>query len=241
MNISVMRFDPSIDTVPAFKDYEVPTKEYMTLLEALIYINENHEPLAFDYSCGGRTCGRCAMMLDGVPVAACIKVLSDTNHTVEPLKGYPVVRDLVVDKTRFYDRVSAFAARELAHTLTWEEVSEPVDLKVYENLSALERCARCGCCNVVCRGINEKTPDEYVGPAPMVALAMRFYDPYDDGDRVLQAVSAGLWNCIECGNCTSVCPAGEIDHLSYWADLRAAAKKRGLAAEMGSALSWGKK
>ena len=66
MKITVKRYDPSKDNAPYETTYEVPhDDEYMTLLQALVYIHENEEPLAFDFSCRGRMCGRCAMMLDG--------------------------------------------------------------------------------------------------------------------------------------------------------------------------------
>ena len=72
MKITVKRYDPSKDNAPYETTYEVPhDDEYMTLLQALVYIHENEEPLAFDFSCRGRMCGRCAMMLDGEPGAAC--------------------------------------------------------------------------------------------------------------------------------------------------------------------------
>ena len=68
MKITVKRYDPSKDNAPYETTYEVPhDDEYMTLLQALVYIHENEEPLAFDFSCRGRMCGRCAMMLDGEP------------------------------------------------------------------------------------------------------------------------------------------------------------------------------
>ena len=62
----------------------------------------------------------------------------------------------------------------------------------------------------------------------MIAIANRFYDPYDQGDRVVEAVQNGLWECIECGMCDTVCKALEIDHLSVWKDLREAAESAGL-------------
>ena len=62
----------------------------------------------------------------------------------------------------------------------------------------------------------------------MLATAYRYYDPYDQADRVVQAVQDGLYRWILCGQCTEVCDSPEIDHLTYWNDLRAAAEQRGL-------------
>ena len=65
MKITVTRFDPSQDASPYEQSFEVPYRDNITALEALMHIYENEEPIAFDYSCHGRSCGRCAMMVDG--------------------------------------------------------------------------------------------------------------------------------------------------------------------------------
>ena len=92
----------------------------------------------------------------------------------------------------------------------------------------LEYCARCGVCTAACPVVEQKGFKSYIGPTGMIAIANRFYDPYDQGDRVVQAVQNGLWECIECGMCDTVCKALEIDHLSVWKDLRTAASAEGL-------------
>ena len=93
MKLTIKRYDPSKDNAPYDVTYEVPhDDEYMTLLQALVYVHENEEPLAFDFSCRGRMCGRCAMMMDGKPVLACVEPIDDGNHTVEPLEGVPVIK-----------------------------------------------------------------------------------------------------------------------------------------------------
>ena len=96
----------------------------------------------------------------------------------------------------------------------------------------------CGRCAMALNGtpclacvtlVDEQGLKKFAGPTQMIATALRFYDPYDQGDRVLEAVQNGLFNCIQCGTCDEVCKALEIDHLATWADLRAAAEERGLA------------
>ena len=58
MKITVTRFDPSQDAAPYDQTFEVPFTDKMTALEALMYIYENEDPIAFDYACHGRSCGR---------------------------------------------------------------------------------------------------------------------------------------------------------------------------------------
>ena len=238
MKITIKKFDPTVDKVPYDKTYDVPHVQYMTALQAIIYIDENHEPLAYDYSCRGRSCGRCAMMVDGVACTACTTAIADTNHTIEPLKGFPVIRDLVVDKKVVQDSLSHLARRINSREVTWEDILKPVDMHTFVRLDATERCARCLVCHTSC-DVMHLIPDKFAGPTAMTTIAMRFFDPYDEGDRVLQAVNLGLWNCTMCGICDEVCPALEIKHLEMWQELRDAAAARGLTEPMGSALKMG--
>lgn len=225
MKITVKRFDPSVDVAPYDVTYEVPhDDEYMTLLQAIMWIHENEEPLAFDYACRGRMCGRCSMMLDGEPVLACVEPLSDAAHYVEPLAGVPVVKDLVVDKSQVQARIAETYRRIRVTPLTEEDLKQ-YDKEDANDLFGIQYCARCQVCTAGCPA-REANP-EYIGPSHMLAVAFRHFDPYDQGDRVLQAVQGGLWDCMMCGKCTERCNQLEIDHLSIWKKLRDAVTARG--------------
>jgi fumarate reductase iron-sulfur subunit/fumarate reductase (CoM/CoB) subunit B len=227
MKLSIQKFDPSIDREPYYKDYEVPWEEYLTALAAFVYIDETIEPLAHDFSCRGRNCGRCSVMVDGEPVTSCTKVLTDAPHIIEPLKGVPVIRDLVVERRAMQDRISRISLRERANQLTIDDVMAPVPYETYEKLDGFERCSRCLVCNASCP-VRDTMPDRYIGPAGMVAIALRHEDPYDEGDRITQAVQEGMWNCIMCGKCDEVCHTLEIDHVGTWQKLRDEASIRKL-------------
>lgn len=229
MKVEIQKYNPAVDAEPHMEEYEIEHTENMTLLEALVKINDTVEPVAFDYSCRGRVCGRCAMTLNGTPCLACVTLVEESGkNKVEPLKGFPVVRDLIVDKTSITDRVSRVLARQRAFDLTLDEVKAPVEAGLSEKLSPLEYCARCGVCTAACPVVEAKGYRAFAGPTVMTAIANRFYDPYDQGDRVVEAVQSGLWECTDCGTCDMVCKALEIDHLSAWKDLRAAAEAAGL-------------
>jgi fumarate reductase iron-sulfur subunit/fumarate reductase (CoM/CoB) subunit B len=237
MKITIQKFDPTVDAEPYQAEYDVPKTEYMTVLEALVYIDENLEPLAYDYSCRGRCCGRCSLMLDGEPCTACTKSISDSDHIIEPLNGIPVIRDLVVDKHDMQDRISRISLRVRAEQLTVEDVEAPYDYAAYEKVDALGRCARCLVCNASCP-VRSTAPGEYIGPSGMVAIANRHFDLYDEGERIIQAVQEGLWNCIMCGKCDEVCPCLEINHIETWNELREAATARGLTQKSGPLLPY---
>lgn len=226
MEITVKRFDPSKDDKPYDQTFEVPYKEHITALEALMYIYEHDAPIAFDYSCHGRSCGRCSMMVDGEAKLACIAPLSDGAHVIEPLVNYPVIRDLIVDKTKEQETAARLYARIQTDELTDDEVNNTYDMEAQPHLFDIEWCARCGRCTAVCPA--KKSSPLYVGPMAMLGTAFRYYDPYDQGDRVVEAVQNGLYDCIMCGKCTEVCDSHEIEHLVYWQALRNAAEQRGL-------------
>lgn len=224
MKIKIFKFDPAVDKEPKYIEHEVPYKDKMTMLEAIVWVNENKEMVAYDYSCHGRMCGRCAMMLDGVPVLACSTPLTDSNHTIEPLNRQTVVRDLIVDKSDFGDRLSEQYQRIRIEPVKLEEIDD-FNKENADTIFDMVNCMRCGCCDAACPVLKEK-PDQFVGPATMIAVAFRHLDSYDQADRVLEAVSKGLYHCIQCGMCNKVCQRYEINHLEAWKMLRTAAEKK---------------
>jgi succinate dehydrogenase/fumarate reductase iron-sulfur protein len=226
MKIKINKYDPATDAEPYYIEHDVAFKEKMTLLEAIVTVHENFEAVAYDYSCHGRMCGRCAVMLDGVPSLACSTPLKDADHTIEPLKGMTVIRDLIVDKSDLDDRLSKQYLRVRTEPIKEEEIND-FDGEKAKIIYNVANCTRCGICDASCPA-RAATPDQYVGPATMTAVAFRFYDSFDQADRVLEAVSKGMYHCIMCGKCDEVCPRPEIKHVEMWKALRAEAEKRSL-------------
>lgn len=98
--LNVYRFDPTSDRAPTYQRYEVPWREGLLLLAALKYIREYiDETLTFrDYCCGCGWCNSCIMMVNGKGMRTCLKVLRPGETlTVEPMRGFPVIKDLAVD------------------------------------------------------------------------------------------------------------------------------------------------
>jgi succinate dehydrogenase/fumarate reductase iron-sulfur protein len=225
MKITVTRFDPTIDVEPYDVSYDVPYYDKMTALEALMYIYENFDPIAFDYSCHGRTCGRCGMLIDGEAKFACIGAIDDKNHTIAPLPNNRVIHDLIVDQSEHRALASKLYNRIRTEDLSYEELNQ-FDMTAQPHVYEMEWCTRCGRCTSVCPA--KQAHSSYVGPMAMLGTAYRYYDSFDQGDRVVEAVQNGMYHCIMCGNCTQVCNSDEIDHLLYWKELRDAAEKRDL-------------
>lgn len=228
MKITVYKYDPAVDAAPYYVSGDVEYREKMTALEALTEFHENIEAVNFDYSCACRLCGRCMMMLNDQPVLICVTPIENKDYTFEPLKGYPVIRDLVVDKTTLDNQLSGIYDRVRIEPFT-EETIVPKDYnpEVRDRLYKTEFCCRCGVCNAGCPAVIS-FPDEYIGPAGMLAIAYRHLDPLDQGDRVMEAVNSGLYRCIMCGRCDVLCAQQDIEHLAAWRILREIAEKRGI-------------
>jgi succinate dehydrogenase / fumarate reductase iron-sulfur subunit len=100
VHLKIFRFNPGIDVAPYYTTYELAWTEGLTLLAAVRKIYQSIDPtLAFrNYYCGRGLCGGCHMTVNGVIKKACHVVLEPRmEYKVEPLKGHPVIRDLVVD------------------------------------------------------------------------------------------------------------------------------------------------
>jgi fumarate reductase (CoM/CoB) subunit B len=100
IHLEIFRFDPSENRAPSYKGYEIPWKDGLLLLSAVKYVRENlDETLAFrDYCCGCSWCMSCMMTVNGKAVQSCSRPLKPGEKlVVEPLKGYPVIKDLAVD------------------------------------------------------------------------------------------------------------------------------------------------
>ena len=100
VSLNVFRYDPDTDQAPYYKNYQVPWQEGMLLLTALKFVRDNlDDTLSFrDYCCGCSWCMSCMMMVEGKGMRTCSRPLnSGESLTVEPMKGFPIVKDLVVD------------------------------------------------------------------------------------------------------------------------------------------------
>ncbi|MGA2962159.1 MAG: 2Fe-2S iron-sulfur cluster-binding protein [Candidatus Korobacteraceae bacterium] len=99
VQLKIFRFNPAIDTIPYYTSYTLPWTEGLTLLAAIRNIyTETDRTLAFrNYYCGRGLCGGCRVTVNGTVKKACHVVLEPRSYTVDPMKGYPVIRDLVVD------------------------------------------------------------------------------------------------------------------------------------------------
>jgi succinate dehydrogenase/fumarate reductase iron-sulfur protein len=195
-NISIRRFDPEADAEPRWVAYTVPSDEHTTVLEALTYIYENIDPtLAFRSGCRFDACGLCAVELNGRPRMACSADLKN-GMKIAPLARMPVLRDLVIDRARFFE-----ALRELQIFIPEQnDIHEPQVLRPPRQHARLAGCVECLACNSTCSDYDFEN-DPLAGPYVLVKLAQLHLDPRNTIDRRKQAQDLGKGKCADCRGC----------------------------------------
>jgi fumarate reductase iron-sulfur subunit len=216
ITLEVMRYRPEQETEPTFQGYEVPFHEDWVVLDALNYIKDRLDgSLSYRWSCRMGVCGSCGMMVNGEPQLTCATFLSHYRPgpiRVEPLRYFPIMRDLVIDMTDFMGKLQSVkpwiitgAEKPLAQG---EYLQTPEELDVYKQFSM---CINCMLCYAACPvyGLDP----QFIGPAA-IALAQRYnLDSRDQGtSQRLDMLSQheGIWGCTFVGECSKVCPK-EVD------------------------------
>ena len=216
MEIEVLRYRPEQDTEPVTQLYRITYANTMSVLEALQQIKDDQDPtLSFRWSCRMAICGSCGMMINGVPKLACRTFLHEyypAKVTVEPLKHFPIERDLVVHAADFI--------RKLESIKPYIIPSEPRSLEQGEYLQTPEQveryrqfstCINCMLCYAACPQFGLEP--EFLGPG-VLALAHRYNADTRDGARdermAMMHTDEGVWGCTAVGYCSEVCPK-EVD------------------------------
>jgi fumarate reductase iron-sulfur subunit len=230
IRLRVARYHPEAASEPAFAEYDVPCRPDWVVLDGLNHVKDRLDgSLSFRWSCRMGICGSCGMTVNGEPKLTCATFLADYAPgpvVVEPLRNFPVIRDLVVDLGDFMQklvRVKPWIVRARDKPLSeGEYVQTPAELDEYRQYSM---CINCMLCYAACPiyGLDPK----FIGPAA-IALAQRYnMDSRDEGaaERLeLLSEHEGIWGCTFVGECTKVCPkqvdpAGAIQRYKLTAAL----------------------
>jgi fumarate reductase iron-sulfur subunit len=212
--LEVTRYCPDRETEPTSQRFEVPFREDWVVLDALNYIKDKLDgSLSYRWSCRMGVCGSCGVMVNGEPKLTCATFLSHYTPgpvRVEPLRYFPVVRDLVIEMTDFMVKlqgVQPWIVREEEKPLSaGEYLQTPEELDTYRQFSM---CINCMLCYAACPvyGLDP----QFIGPAA-IALAQRYnMDSRDQGARQrldILSQHEGIWGCTFVGECTQVCPKG---------------------------------
>lgn len=190
-----------------YQDFQVPYQKWMRVLDALNWIAENAATdLAYRWFCGSKMCGTCAVRINGREVLACWEAV-EPAMTIEPLRNLPVIRDLVVDRTRYEDKVASLEPW-IERSVGYKHFPEPLTHKQMKDASKALDCISCMCCYSACPVIVLGDLTNFVGPAPLVQLAQTALDPRNDPEKVKRALArTDIFNCVSCYKCEEVCPA----------------------------------
>src|SRR5437870_4409140 len=231
ITMQVARYRPEVETDASFQEYEVPCPKDWVVLDGLNYVKDQLDgTLSYRWSCRMGVCGSCGMMVNGEPKLTCATFLADYAPgpvKVEPLRNFPVVRDLVVEIGDFMRKLVAvkpwIVRTEEKPVSQGEYLQTPDELDEYKQYSM---CINCMLCYSACP-VYGLDPD-FIGPAA-IALAQRYnLDSRDQGapDRLdLLIHPDGIWGCTFVGECTRACPkdvdpAGAIQRYKLTAALQ---------------------
>ena len=211
MKISIYRYNPDTDKKPYIQDYEIAPQPGMMLLDALLELKAEDPTLSFRRSCREGVCGSDAMNINGQNGLACITRVSDLKQPIElrPLPGQPVIRDLIVDLTQFYEQYKAVRPYLVRKDPEPEaEVLQSPEQRA--KLDGLYECILCGCCTTACPSF-WWNPERFRGPAALLQAWRFLADSRDqDAEARLEELEGPykLFRCHTIMNCVDVCPKG---------------------------------
>jgi succinate dehydrogenase / fumarate reductase iron-sulfur subunit len=194
------------------KDYTTEISEGMVVLDAVHKIQaEEANDLACRWNCKAGKCGSCSAEVNGMPKLMCMTRLNelplDQPVTIEPMKAFPLVRDLVTDVSWNYavkKTIKQFKPRKPdAADGTWRMQQEDI-----ERVQEFRKCIECFLCQDVCHVLrNHEKHGEFIGPRFLTYTAALEMHPIDTADRVVdlkEKHGIGYCNITKC--CTKVCP-----------------------------------
>ncbi|WP_369051927.1 succinate dehydrogenase iron-sulfur subunit [Kineococcus terrestris] len=213
VTLRVRRYDPERDSEPHWEDYRVTMFGTDRVLDALHKVKwEEDGSLTFRRSCAHGVCGSDAMRINGRNRLACKVLLKDLDIskpiTVEPIKGLPVEKDLVVDMEPFfasYREVMPFLITAGAEP-TRERLQSQADRERFDDTT---KCILCAACTSSCPVF--WNDGQYFGPAAIVNAHRFIFDSRDVGsDLRLEVLNdkEGVWRCRTTFNCSEACPRG---------------------------------
>lgn len=205
------------DSAPYWEEFAIPHRPNLNVISALMEIRKNPvtrdgkqtTPPVWDMNCLEQVCGICTMVINGKARQSCSALVDQLEQpiTLEPMRKFPNVRDLVVDRSEMFDhlkRIKAWIEIDGSHDLGPGPRMDQAD--VMERYS-YSRCMTCGCCLEACPQYGD---GNYIGPQAIAQV--RYQNMHPSGkmtrDERLEALMGddGITNCGNSQNCVRVCP-----------------------------------
>lgn len=203
---------------PYEEEFDVPYRPNMNVISALMEIRKNPvnaqgkktTPVVWEMNCLEEVCGACSMVINGRPRQSCSAIIDHLEQPIrlEPMRTFPVIRDLQVDRSRMFESLKKVKA--------WIPIDGTYDLGAGPRMPEskrqwayeLSKCMTCGCCLEACPNVNSKS--NFIGPAPLSQV--RLFNAHPTGamhkrERLATIMGdGGLANCGNSQNCVQVCP-----------------------------------
>lgn len=203
---------------PHWEEFHIPYRPYLNIITCLQEIRKNPRtfdgrpttPVVWESSCLEEVCGICTMVINGRVRQACSALVDSLEQpiTIEPMKKFSLVRDLVVDRSSMFEslkRVKAWVPVEG----TQDQGPGPRILQADQRVNyALSRCFSCGACLEVCPQVNEA--NDFIGAA--IVSQARLFNRHPIGKKLklerLKALArkGGIEDCGNAQNCLEICP-----------------------------------
>jgi len=206
-----------------WEEFELPVQSSLNITSALMEIQKNPvnrqgkrvEPVVWEQGCLEEVCGSCSMLIDGKPRQACTALIEQLlrksgahSVTLAPFTKFPLVRDLIVDRTSMFDN--------LKRVHGWIDVDNSYDQgfgpKQSEQLQQmrynLSCCMTCGCCVEACPQSNKRSA--FVGPQAIAQAELFNLHPTGKMQKRIRLRAlmeeGGVSDCGNAQNCVRVCP-----------------------------------
>jgi succinate dehydrogenase / fumarate reductase iron-sulfur subunit len=212
LQVSIYRYNPDTDAAPYMQNYEINTQDChgVMILDLLEALKVQDPTLSFRRSCSEGVCGSDGMNINGKNRLACVtsfQVMGANRYVLRPLPGFPVIRDLIVDMTQFYNQYEK-AQPYLQNDAPVPQKERLQSIEDRAKLDGLYECILCACCSSSCPSY-WWNPDKFLGPAALL-WAYRFVADSRDTAKTKRVANLQdpykLYRCRTIMNCVDVCP-----------------------------------
>lgn len=209
VTLRIKRFNPEKDKEPWWGEYQIEAEPTDRLLDALNQVKWYKDgTLTYRRSCAHGVCGSDAMQVNGSNRLACKLLIKNlgTTITIEPLRGYRVIKDLLVDMDAFLEKYRSIQPFLITHGSDPEKerLQSPEQREKFDDTT---KCILCGSCTSACPSFWGNS--EYVGPAAIVNAHRFLFDSRDEGGEERMEILnnlEGVWRCRTIFNCVEACP-----------------------------------
>lgn len=206
-----------------WEEFQLKRVPAANIISALMEIQKNPinikgekvSPIVWEQGCLEEVCGSCSMLINGKPRQACtalierlIKDSGNTTITLAPFTKFPLVRDLIVDRTVMFENLKKVHAWVDVDGLYAKGPGPKISPKKQEIMYSISKCMTCGCCVEACPQANNHS--KFVGP--QIFAQVRFFNANPTGSLFkntrLKAImgEGGITDCGNAQNCQKVCP-----------------------------------